>query len=126
MPKWLPAVLVATFLAPLPAMASPEAYNCKLNEVAVWPTRIHIRCAESPHSVAGVIFFAVPTSSSVVPNPSDNASRFLQVALAALRNPDTHLIVHFETSDHSGDAFGCASVNCRYASAIFLQPPSLP
>ncbi len=117
MPKYLPAVLVAIALATFPAMANAEAFLCRLNEVAVWPTRIHIRCVDSPTSAAGVIFFAVPTSSS------DNASRFLQVALAALKSPDANLLVIFDAPDHSGDSFGCAYVNCRYASAILIQPP---
>jgi hypothetical protein len=127
MSKWLSAVLVLTVLATTPAMAAIETYRCMLTEVAVWPTRIHIQCAGNPSSSPGIIFFAVPTSSSVIPNPSDNASRFLQVALAALKNPDAELLVQFDSSDYSGAGFGCATVNCRYASSIFLKsPPILP
>lgn len=126
MSKWLSAVLVLTFLATAPAMAAIETYRCMLTEVAVWPTRIHIQCSGNPPSSPGIVVFAVPTSSSVVPNPSDNASRFLQVALAALKNPDAELLVQFDPADHSGAGFGCATVNCRYASSIFLKSPSLP
>lgn len=125
MSKRFLTALVLALLTTSTATAIPMRHRCTITEVAVWHSRIHVECSSGPSDQQGIIFFAVPTETTPsYPNPTANAHRFLQMALAALNRPEAPLWLDYDSADESGLEFGCHPINCRSARAIFLGSPS--
>jgi len=106
-------VLVVVCLSLGALRASAQAnFTCNPVNVASFSSRVHVKC--SPGSGA-IVFFAVSTTNTAT------AQRFQDLALSALVNNKT-LTIQFNPADiTTGPGFGCASVNCRPASAIFIN-----
>ena len=105
-------VLLALLSVAMPARASEFDYDCVPVEVAVFSSRVHMRC-QTP--VAFYIwFFALPTSDP-------QADRLLSLASTAMAIPGAKVSVHFEGTDTSGTSYGCGSSDCRKPMRFFLH-----
>lgn len=85
--------------------AAPAASTCSIREVAVFNTRIHVRCFYGSDPGGAIIYFAAPTSDT------QRAARLLSTMLTAHAS-GKRLYVAYDTAA-SGAAYGCATANCR-------------
>jgi hypothetical protein len=98
-----------------PAAPASWTSQCTPTEVAVYESRIHVRCAQGIQDGSATIYFwAVPATKSQL------ANRFLSIGSTALV-AGRHLIFMYTPGDSSGAAFGCLATDCRNVSAIVLQ-----
>jgi hypothetical protein len=115
----LPLYLFTLAAALFPSSTANAATNyfatCPVSEVAVLENRIHVRCTNPNLSgpSGGIIYFAVPTSSST------NVARFLTVFTSALVE-NRKLTILYDDFEISGQEFGCLIENCRVAHGAFL------
>ncbi len=117
----LVVVAVVVFLHPAqPAAAAPApAPNAPLSEwtctplnVAVFSTRVHIKCSTSPGS--NVYYFAVSNSDSGL------ASRYLSIFTSALLTGKS-VNIWYNPGDN-GNAWGCGYSDCRPIWGAALLP----
>ena len=106
-------VLVVACLSFGALRASAQAsFTCNPVNVASFSSRVHVKC--NPGNGA-IVFFAVSAANTAT------AQRFQDLALSALVNNKT-LTIQFNQADTTTcPTFGCASVNCRAATAIFIN-----
>jgi uncharacterized protein YchJ len=111
---------VPTEAAPALAPENPAAtnwYECVTpDQVAVFATRVHVHCASTNPTIAGVSWFAVPTSPD-----SAYASRVLSVFQSAMV-ANKRLWLYVDPSDTSGSIFGCNSGDCRRIVGAEITP----
>ncbi len=96
------------------APASPDAVwtTCTPTDVAVYASRIHVRCVEV---VGGIRYFAASTSNAA------HAARVLSL-LSTAHAAGRTLNILYEPSDTSGASIGCQTNDCRLLlAAAFLQ-----
>ena len=109
--RMLGLVVVCLFVGAVRANAQAN-FTCNPVNVASFASRVHVKCnpGDGP-----IVFFAVSTANTAT------AQRFEDLALSALINNKT-LTLQFNPADvTTGPVFGCASSNCRAASAIFIN-----
>jgi hypothetical protein len=95
-----------------PAGWSPD---CPPIEVAVYESRLHIRCAVGvPDGAATIYFWAIPATKT------QYANRFLSLGSTALV-AGRHLTFLYTPGDTSGAAFGCTALDCRNVYAVILK-----
>lgn len=93
--------------APNPLIAAPAGQtwtSCTPAAVAVFPERIHVRCANSVGG--GIIFFALSTQDA------SHAARMLSTLTTAHAMGRT-LNILYDPADTSGTAIHCAESDCR-------------
>lgn len=98
------------------ALAAPDDWTpqCTPTEVAVYESRIHVRCEEGVSDGSAMIYFwAVPTTKP------EFANRFLSIGSTALV-AGRYLVFLYTPGDTSGADFGCLDA-CRNVYAIALQ-----
>jgi hypothetical protein len=95
-----------------PSFAASTFFTCKSVDVAVYPERIHVRCAQA--ASGGIVFFAVPTANSA------HAARILSALLMA-HSVGKNVVVEFDPNDTTGTAFGCAANDCRRLLSVAVQ-----
>lgn len=111
------AVLLLVLLAVLQASSGPaeaadeatalETFSCTPAGVAVYTTRVHVRCTTL--APGNIRYFAVCDSASA------EASRFLSVFTTAFAMGKS-VIIHYTPSDTSGTSCGCLAGDCRVAT----------
>jgi hypothetical protein len=109
----IPGLFLALGLAAISmrqANAAPKFGTCTVAGVAVFESRIHVRCSAP---VSGFTFFAVSTSDA------QNALRFLTIFNSARVN-NRQLNILFDPADLSGSAMGCLNSDCRVARGAEL------
>ncbi len=103
--------ILPTQAAPAAEPAAPAAadwYLCNNpDQVAVFLNRVHVRCTSTNPTIAGVSWFAVPTSPD-----SAAASRFMSIFQSAMIT-GRPLWLFLDPADTSGASFGCNSGDCR-------------
>ena len=105
------AVQAKDVLAPAAPDGSP--FFCNISDIAVYESRIHVKCVPGD----GVIFyFAYATDSA----HSSNANRFLATANSAYAVGD-HLWVWYDTNS-SHNPPGCLISNCRLMQGLAWVP----
>lgn len=95
--------------------AEPDAvvwYRCTPANVAVFTSRIHVKCTVA---TGGIQYFAYPARDTA------NASRFLSLlGTAAVGGKQVDIL--YDTADTSGAAYGCAASDCRPILGVALLP----
>jgi hypothetical protein len=108
-------LLVAAALLGITALSSTALADvwrtCTPTSTATYAGRVHVRCSQS---YAGIQYFAVRTT-----NPEE-AARFLSTVNAALL-AGSNVSVLYNTTDTSGNAWGCNQSNCRRAKGVSLK-----
>lgn len=97
-------LLLPAALALAPAVQADEYFSCKVKDVTVFSSRIHVRCTTT--TAAGIYFFALPTSNSV------QANRLLTIGSTALVSGRKFVAI-YDLGDTSGAAWGCQASDCR-------------
>ncbi len=82
-----------------------ETFICIPDTVAVFNTRVHVRCQQA--APGGIYYFAFCNKTD-----SATASRFLSVFTTA-KATGKNLRIYYTPSDTSGTACGCQSNDCR-------------
>ena len=82
--------------------------SCTVDSVAVFASRIHVKCAEG-HS--GIYYFAYPTTDDA------DANRFLGTLNTAY-TLGTTLSILYDPADTSGTSYGCLAADCRPFKAL--------
>jgi hypothetical protein len=100
--RLLPAVALSLSLASAPALA--DSASCTPTNVAVYPSRIHVKCAASV--AGGIWFFALSTTDTA------HTNRMLSLLTTALAGGRT-LAIDYNPSTTAGTAIGCLSTDCR-------------
>jgi len=103
------------------ANASPDAqvevaytiFQCTPIRVAAFTNRVHIRCSAA--TPGGISYFAVSSSDS------GTASRFLSIFTTA-KVTGKDVLIYYNASDTSGNAWGCNASDCRVAQGAELLP----
>ena len=88
-------------------------HMCTVNNVAVFESRIHVRCTTAPGAYPTVFYFAASTSNAMFAN---RLLTLMNTALA-LGKP---LGIYYEPSASYNPA-GCNSGDCRAISWIYLN-----
>lgn len=96
------------FLAPSAARAAEEAVACDPVAVAVFSSRIHVRCAASVGG--GIFYFAHSTQNAA------DVQRLLTV-LTAAQVAGRSLLIWTDLADTSGTSIGCGAADCRLLRA---------
>ena len=120
------AALFIIFSRSTPTEAAPAAapaaspntawYTCNSpDQVAVFLMRVHVHCASTNPTIAGVSWFAVPTSPD-----SAAASRFMSIFQSAMV-AGRPLLLYVDPTDTSGSSFGCGSGDCRRLLGAEIQ-----
>lgn len=94
-------------------LAAPDGSvwkTCTPNNVAVYSSRIHVRCNES---YSGIRYFAYPTRDAAA------AARYLSLLTSAQVAGHT-LSILYDPADTSGASYGCAASDCRPIQAALL------
>lgn len=111
---------VPTQAAPVLAPENPAATNWYLcvtpDQVAVFGNRVHVHCASTNPTIAGIGWFAVPTSPD-----SATASRYLSLFQSAMI-ANKPLYLFLDPSDISGGSFGCNPGDCRRIVGAEITP----
>ena len=111
---FFPLVLLLVAVTAAQAAAPTAVADCSPTEVAVYHSRIHIRCAEGiKDGAATITFWAVSTRDA------QWANRFLSLGSTALVS-GRHMRFTFTPGDTSGTAFGCLAQDCRTPSMFSL------
>lgn len=103
-----------------PSALEPEAItawspDCTPIEVAVYESRLHIRCAQGVADGSATIYFwALPATKA------QYANRFLSLGSTALV-AGRRVAFLYTPGDTSGAAFGCAASDCRNVYAVVLK-----
>lgn len=105
------SIIAMVFSSSFSAFAVATTYQCKVAGVFENEARVHLRC-DKP--AGPITFFAVPLSKL------NHAKNFVSVSTAAMLAGRT-VEVFYNTTDTSGNTFGCLSSNCRYASAVEMK-----
>jgi len=99
----------------VPAGPTNWSPDCTPIEVAVYESRLHIRCSQGVVDGSDTIYFwAIPATKAQF------ANRFLSLGSTALV-AGRHIIFLYTPGDTSGAAFGCAAADCRNVYAIILK-----
>jgi hypothetical protein len=89
--------------------------DCTPIEVAVYESRLHVRCSQGVVDGSDTIYFwAMPATKA------QYANRFLSLGSTALV-AGRHLIFLYTPGDTSGAAFGCQASDCRNVYAVILK-----
>jgi len=89
-------------------------FQCTPTEVAVYTSRIHVRCsAGAKDGSANIWFWAVSTADA------QRANRFMSTATTALV-AGRNIRLSFNAGDTSGTSFGCLAKDCRTPWAITI------
>ena len=99
------------------AAGGMETFICEPVEAAVFPDRIHVKCAQPFHIAGGSVvkdisYFAASTSLPAAPS-------YVALMTAAI-NSGSNLSIWFSPTDESGVRFGCLAKNCRVIQGLFL------
>ncbi len=109
-----------TQAAPVLAPENPAAtdwYECVTpDQVAVFGSRVHVHCASTNPTIAGIHWFAVPTSPD-----SASASRYMSIFQSALV-ANKRLFLFVDPNDTSGGSFGCGTGDCRRIVGAEITP----
>ena len=109
----VPATAAVLALAPAhPSFAASSFFGCKSVEVATYPERIHVKCAQPANG--NYFYFAIPTANSA------HAARILSTLLMG-HTVGKNLVVEFDPADTSGTAFGCGANDCRRLLSVAVQ-----
>ena len=104
--------LVVQIALGLPTFAAD--FVCEPTEVAVYKSRIHVKCSTSAtDGQATIWFWAVSTADT------DHANHFLSTATTALI-AGRNLKISYTPGDTSGQSFGCQANDCRVPWAITI------
>ena len=88
----------------VPTASAAEVWvTCTPTGVATYPSRVHIRCAQS---FSGVVYFAYKASDSA------GAARNMSMATSALI-AGRNVRVLYDPADQSGASIGCQTNDCR-------------
>ena len=99
------------------AFGATVLYNCKPIEVGGVPgTRIHVLCDKGYTNNSALIYFSMPARTN---DEIQRANLAVSVGMLAL-STDKTVGLRFDDVDTSGTEFGCASLNCRTLSGIFV------
>jgi hypothetical protein len=93
------------------AIAAQKSVICTPNGVATFPSRIHIRCAQS---FSGIVFFAHKSSDSA------GAARNMSMATSALIS-GRNVRVFYDPADQSGSKIGCNVKDCRLLKGLEIH-----
>ncbi len=88
--------------------AGEQAYACTPASVAVYPQRIHVRCAQA---VQGFTFFALGLQNTA------HTQRVLSLLDSALSS-GRRIYVWSDLKDTSGVSIGCQANDCRLLSSV--------
>jgi hypothetical protein len=116
---WKGGLIVLVVMGALLSATAPRAtadgpYACVPENVAVFQTRIQMRCATP--TAAGIAYFATPTAER------DHANRILALLLAAETTGAT-VGIYYVPDDLSAAAIGCNNADCALIDWVFLLPP---
>lgn len=90
------------------ASAAEISVVCTPTGVATYPSRIHIRCAQS---FAGIVFFAYGSRDA------SGAARNMSMATSALI-AGRSLVIFYDPADRSGTRIGCLAHDCRVLTGL--------
>lgn len=90
-------------LGPGMSSAAETSVICTPTGVATFPSRVHVRCAQS---FSGIAFFAYASSDSA------GAARTMSVATSALIS-GRNVRIFYDPADQSGAGIGCQTGDCR-------------
>ncbi|NMO21021.1 hypothetical protein HPC49_45355 [Pyxidicoccus fallax] len=103
------ALAVGLTLTSVPALA--DSASCTPANVAVYSSRIHVKCAASV--AGGIWYFALPTSDTA------HANRMLSLLSTALAGGRT-LSIDYNPSSTAGTSIGCLSSDCRLINFVAM------
>ena len=111
----LPLLLLLLAAVGSAARVEAETHACRVQDVFVFPDRVHVRC-DQPKKDAGkeIYFFAVSTKNA------ETADRFMTLAATALVS-GRQFVVNFSAGDTSGQSFHCQPWDCRRAESFGIQ-----
>ncbi|QSQ25817.1 hypothetical protein JY651_13180 [Pyxidicoccus parkwayensis] len=104
-----PALALGLALTSLPALA--DSASCTPSNVAVYSSRIHVKCAASV--AGGIWYFALPTTDTA------HANRMLSLLSTALAGGRT-LSIDYNPSTTAGTSIGCQSNDCRLINWVAM------
>lgn len=96
-----------------PAEPSASPFYCTVNNVAVFESRIHVRCSPADGVIA---YFAYPTDLT----HSQQASRYLALANSAFAL-GKHVWVYYDTNSAHNPS-GCNTTDCRLLLGLSMVP----
>ena len=106
-------LLGAALALPASALAL-DATRCRVDEVATFPNRVHVRCSDIPHSLpTWPRYFAVPSGTS-------EATRLVTLGSAAFMDA-RDLLIRYDILDMNAAQYGCDNQNCRRPIEIQLN-----
>lgn len=104
------ACCLATLAPPL--SAEPASHTCRAIEIATFSNRIHVRCDTA--ASGGIVYFAVPTANNA------HAARILSTLLAG-HIAGKQMVMGYDATDTSGDAFDCRQADCRRLHYVVVR-----
>ena len=112
----VPTVMLgATFALPASVLAQeiPTWGRCRVDEVATFANRVHIRCAGNAGVDYAVHYLASPTSNSA------EATRLVTLGTASLMGAG-FLWILFDLAGNAS-SYGCETANCKRPIEMHLQ-----
>ena len=102
-------LLGAALALPASGLAQSDEFatnRCKVEEVATYQNRVHVRCNEQVYGAYWPRYFASPTSSS------SESTRLVTLGSAALTGAGD-LLITYEVLETDAQSYGCDESDCR-------------